>query len=157
MSEPNLSRLDDARSVDRAVRALVAAELGDTLVLSCYLDAREGRAACAAFLARSTARVRATLAGAAQGIPDMHDSRNALDWPGVYKGVLPCADCEGIETRLSLQRDGDFERTTRYLGKADRVFTARGRTDNYTLTDGVLSLNKARMAPLARFEVRQAE
>jgi uncharacterized lipoprotein NlpE involved in copper resistance len=58
---------------------------------------------------------------------DMHDSRNALDWPGLYHGVLPCADCAGIETRLRLQPDGGFERTTRYLGKGDRVFSERGR------------------------------
>lgn len=58
---------------------------------------------------------------------NMHNSRNALDWPGVYHGVLPCADCEGIETRVSLQQDGGFERTTRYLGKGDRVFSERGR------------------------------
>lgn len=63
----------------------------------------------------------------AQGVPDMHDSRNSLDWAGVYRGVLPCADCPGIETRVSVQRDGSFERTTRYLGKGDRVFVERGR------------------------------
>lgn len=63
----------------------------------------------------------------AKGSPDMHNSRNALDWAGVYQGVLPCADCPGIETRISLQQDGSFERTTRYLGRGDRVFVERGR------------------------------
>lgn len=66
-------------------------------------------------------------AGTAQEVPDMHNSRNALDWAGVYQGVLPCADCPGIETRVSLQQDGGFERTTRYLGRDDRVFVERGR------------------------------
>ena len=27
--------------------------------------------------------------------PDLHSSQNALDWAGVYEGVLPCADCPG--------------------------------------------------------------
>lgn len=65
MSEPMRTPLDDARSLGQALEALVEVEVGDTPVLSCYLDAREGGAACAAFLARSAARFRATLAGAA--------------------------------------------------------------------------------------------
>ena len=36
---------------------------------------------------------------------DQHNSRNSLDWNGVYKGVLPCADCEGIETVITLLND----------------------------------------------------
>ncbi|NNG81444.1 copper resistance protein NlpE N-terminal domain-containing protein [Acinetobacter sp. ANC 5378] len=27
----------------------------------------------------------------------------SLDWAGEYKGVFPCADCEGIETDLELK------------------------------------------------------
>lgn len=46
---------------------------------------------------------------------DMHTSRNALDWAGVYEGVLPCADCPGIKTRLILARDGRYELATQYL------------------------------------------
>lgn len=34
---------------------------------------------------------------------DMHTSQIALDWSGIYKGVLPCADCEGIETEVTLR------------------------------------------------------
>jgi uncharacterized lipoprotein NlpE involved in copper resistance len=44
-------------------------------------------------------------------------SQNALDWNGVYKGVLPCANCEGIETELSLLLNGTFVLKTKYLGK----------------------------------------
>ena len=31
-------------------------------------------------------------------------SENVLDWDGTYKGVTPCADCEGIETTVTLNR-----------------------------------------------------
>lgn len=81
----------------------------------------------AAAMLAGCAAVEPHVSKPAQGIPDMHNSRNALDWAGVYKGVLPCADCEGIETRVSLQQDAGFERTTRYLGRGDRVFSERGR------------------------------
>ena len=42
-------------------------------------------------------------AAAAAGADAAHNSRNALDWAGTYEGVLPCADCPGIQTRLSLR------------------------------------------------------
>lgn len=47
---------------------------------------------------------------------DRHTSRNSLDWAGTYQGVLPCADCEGIETTLRLTPDGRYALTSRYLG-----------------------------------------
>jgi heat shock protein HslJ len=55
-----------------------------------------------------------------------HSSKNSLDWNGVYQGVLPCADCEGIETRIVLKKDGTFQRSLTYLGKDDKVFNEEG-------------------------------
>jgi uncharacterized lipoprotein NlpE involved in copper resistance len=60
-------------------------------------------------------------------VPDMHNSRNALDWAGAYEGVLPCADCPGIKTRLVLQADGQFELSTQYIDRQVAPQTARGR------------------------------
>jgi uncharacterized lipoprotein NlpE involved in copper resistance len=59
--------------------------------------------------------------------PDMHSSRTSLDWPGTYEGVLPCADCPGIRTRLELQADGRFELSTQYLDRQPAPQTTRGR------------------------------
>lgn len=57
---------------------------------------------------------------------DHHNSRNALDWQGVYKGVTPCADCEGIETTIVLKSDNTFTRTLSYLGKEAGEFADAG-------------------------------
>lgn len=46
-----------------------------------------------------------------------HTSQNSLDYAGVYKGVTPCADCEGIETELTLKMDSTFVLSQKYLGK----------------------------------------
>ncbi|MCC7348651.1 MAG: copper resistance protein NlpE N-terminal domain-containing protein, partial [Variibacter sp.] len=46
-----------------------------------------------------------------------HTSRNSLDWAGVYEGVLPCADCPGIKTRLTLEHDGGYLLETQYLDR----------------------------------------
>lgn len=60
-------------------------------------------------------------------VPDMaHNSRNSLDWFGVYRGTTPCADCEGIETSITLKRDGTFKRSMKYLGKDENSFFDEG-------------------------------
>jgi heat shock protein HslJ len=49
------------------------------------------------------------------------NSRTSVDWPGTYTGVVPCDDCEGIETSLSLYEDGTYILKTKALGKEDKV------------------------------------
>ena len=47
---------------------------------------------------------------------------------GIYQGLLPCADCAGIQTTLYLFPDSTFEETMLYLGKATpTAFVAGGR------------------------------
>lgn len=41
----------------------------------------------------------------------------SLDWNGEYKGVFPCASCEGIEVELQLNPDKTYELSEEYLGK----------------------------------------
>ena len=53
-------------------------------------------------------------------------SQNALDWKGTYSGVVPCADCEGILTRISLRDDNTYTLQTRYLGKSENEITSTG-------------------------------
>lgn len=48
-----------------------------------------------------------------------HNASNSLSWNGMYKGVVPCADCEGIETLLVLNTDNTYLLRTNYLGKPD--------------------------------------
>jgi len=69
-----------------------------------------------------------TLSVYAQQKPaDLHTSQNSLDWAGVYEGVLPCADCPGIKTRLTLSLDGTYELVTQYLERQVPAQTVRGR------------------------------
>ncbi len=50
-------------------------------------------------------------------IKDMHNSQNSLDWNGTYEGTIPCADCEGIKTSITLSENGAYEKHVTYLGK----------------------------------------
>lgn len=74
--------------------------------------------------------VSSTVAPSDSASPDFdleHNARNSLDWHGVYRGVLPCADCEGIDTVVVLMRDGTYRAQTKYLGKDERTFPEQGR------------------------------
>ena len=45
---------------------------------------------------------------------------SASDWPGIYSGVIPCADCEGIETTLQINPNMTYVLSETYLGKSDQ-------------------------------------
>lgn len=48
---------------------------------------------------------------------DEHNSRNSLDWDGIYHATLPCADCEGIHTIIEINQDETYKLTQEYLNK----------------------------------------
>ncbi len=48
-----------------------------------------------------------------------HTAIKARDHIGLYQGILPCADCEGIETSLYLMANNAYLLTKVYKGKAD--------------------------------------
>ena len=56
-----------------------------------------------------------------------HNSRNSVDWAGVYKGLTPCADCPGIEDEIRLNDDLTYERLMVYLESGDSRFREKGR------------------------------
>lgn len=51
---------------------------------------------------------------------------NSMDYLGFYKGTLPCADCEGIETSIELSEDFTYAMMMRYKGKDTKVFEDKG-------------------------------
>jgi len=82
-------------------------------------------------------------AGAPPAEPaDIHNSRNSLDWGGTYEGVLPCADCPGIKTRLTLNYDGSYRLVTQAPGSRNAeksvsgVFTWQPGGNAITLDEG---------------------
>lgn len=60
------------------------------------------------------------------GVDNEHTAQNSLDWNGTYSGVLPCADCEGIETELTINSDKTYILTTTYLGEDSQPEVKKG-------------------------------
>ena len=67
-----------------------------------------------------------------------HTSRNALNWEGTYTGLLPCADCEGISVKLTLQNGNRYTPQRQYKVKGEKPETVSGRfewaADGQTVT-----------------------
>jgi hypothetical protein len=52
---------------------------------------------------------------------------NAGQLDGSYEGVLPCADCSGVSTRLTLLSNNRYLLQEIFLGKSALVFNDHGR------------------------------
>ena len=70
---------------------------------------------------------------------DMHNSRISIDWAGTYRGVLPCANCQGIKTEIILFEDLAYEIVMQYLGRDERLFHRQG-TFAWDDTGGIIYL-----------------
>ncbi len=80
-------------------------------------------------------------------MPTADNSANALDWPGTYQGILPCADCEGIETSLTLRADSSYSLRTRYRGKKDAAAGEQKGTFAWNAAGSTIRLSGIRNAP----------
>ena len=87
--------------------------------------------------------------GRAEAMPD--SSATSLDWEGVYRGVVPCADCEGIATTITLRRDGSYHLEAVYQGRSVAAFEQQGKF-GWDPTGGVIALDGLRDRP-SRFLV----
>lgn len=75
------------------------------------------------------------------------NSATSLDWNGTYKGTLPCASCEGIETILTLNVDRTYKLTTHYFGRNDALEEEDTGTFTWDETGSVITLEKVSNGP----------
>ena len=68
-------------------------------------------------------------------------------YAGTYEGVLPAADCPGIQTTLFLKAQGTYSMTMSYLER-NTTFEEAG---NWDVKDGKLTLSSMRRPGQKRF------
>ena len=56
-----------------------------------------------------------------------HNSRNSLNWEGVYTGTIPAASNPGINVRLRLNRDETFTISYDYIDRPGSVYSGEGK------------------------------
>ncbi|HUH75325.1 MAG TPA: copper resistance protein NlpE N-terminal domain-containing protein [Chitinophagales bacterium] len=92
---------------------------------------------------------------------DHHTAQNSLDWQGTYSGNLPCADCDAIETDLTLTDDMNYILISKYLGQAEILtdtlegkFTWEG---NHVKLDGIKDKERSSLYKVEENQVRQLD
>jgi len=65
-------------------------------------------------------------------VVDIHNSKDSLDWDGVYTGTIPAASGTGINVRLKISEDQSFELSYEYIDKPNLPVKRTGlfRWDN---------------------------
>ena len=81
-----------------------------------------------------------------QTLPTGDNSMVSLNWNGTYKGMIPCADCEGIETWLTLNLDKTYLLKTKYKGKSESFQEKSGRF-NWISAGSIITLGDIVNAP----------
>ncbi|GHV54812.1 hypothetical protein AGMMS49579_16130 [Spirochaetia bacterium] len=63
---------------------------------------------------------------AGKAIDAAHNSRNSVNWDGVYRGVIPAADGPGINVEITLGLDGTYSMSYEYIDRFDASYTVEG-------------------------------
>jgi len=58
---------------------------------------------------------------------EAHHAQHSQDWPGIYQGFLPCADCTGVKTTLALNKNNSYMLISQFIGKSEREFVEKGK------------------------------
>jgi len=77
---------------------------------------------------------------------DIHNSKNSVDWDGVYTGTIPSASGTGINVRLKLNTDQSFELRYEYPDKSDKPFNWAG-SFQWDVTGNIITLAVADAPP----------
>nr|AKN37011.1 Lipoprotein [Vibrio cyclitrophicus]AKN38281.1 hypothetical protein [Vibrio splendidus] len=73
-------------------------------------------------------------------IDNTHNAQNSLDWNGTYRGIVPCADCDGLEINVTLNTNGSYSLDQAYLGKGEERHYSEG-SFNWDKSGRVITLN----------------
>jgi len=74
------------------------------------------------------------------------NSRNSLDWKGVYAGLIPAADCPGIDVQIILRPDQTYEIRYEYLDRENSLFTDKGKF-SWDRTGNIITLDTGNFSP----------
>ena len=57
------------------------------------------------------------------------NSKNSLDWEGLYSAILPCDDCGGIQVSVDLLSNGTYKMKQVYFGKENSDTDVSGKIE----------------------------
>jgi uncharacterized lipoprotein NlpE involved in copper resistance len=80
---------------------------------------------------------------------DVHHSRNSTDWAGIYTGTIPCADCPGINVKITLNPDETYTISYRYEDKQPTDEFVQGKF-TWSADGGTIKLDCQEFPPFYR-------
>lgn len=89
----------------------------------------------------------------AEAVSDGHNAENSLDWPGIYQGALPCADCSKNLVTLQLNDDKTYILTTDSQGGKEPLKTVEKGSFTWEGDGSIVKLDEH--AAQARFFVAE--
>lgn len=87
---------------------------------------------------------------------DKSNAQTSLDWNGTYKGKVPCASCEGIETTLVLNSNNTYSLAEKYIGGKSTGETFK-ESGSITWKGSVITLKDSKTAETRQFFVSENE
>lgn len=66
---------------------------------------------------------------------------DSLAYRGTYRGVIPCADCNGIRMEVELKVDNTYRLVQTYVGKGDEKPVEKTGTYAWTRADSLVTLS----------------
>jgi uncharacterized lipoprotein NlpE involved in copper resistance len=78
------------------------------------------------------------------------NSGNSSDWAGIYTGIIPAADAEGINVKITLNTDETYKLEYQYIGKSDDIFTYTG-TFNWNSQKDTIILDKEKESDFPKY------
>ena len=79
-------------------------------------------------------------------VSNSHNAKNSLNYIGTYKGILPCADCDGLETEITINENATFCLKIKYQGKGDKVYEQKG-TFTWNKAGNTIVFNEIKNGP----------
>jgi heat shock protein HslJ/uncharacterized lipoprotein NlpE involved in copper resistance len=80
-------------------------------------------------------------------VNEEHNAKHSLDYIGMYQGILPCADCEGIGTTLWLGDGNKFLLMSYYQGKKNPSTNYVNGTYKWNKVGNIIILSNIEDAP----------
>ena len=83
---------------------------------------------------------------AGKAVDSAHNSKNSLNWAGLYTGMIPAADGPGINVRITLHENGAYEISYQYIDRGDERFEHAG-TFTWNDSGSVIILDSTEFPP----------
>ena len=81
----------------------------------------------------------------------MDSPKNALNWAGVYTGIIPAASASGIDVEITLNSDNTYKVIYRYIDRSNASYVHIGdfKWDN---TGNIITLSGKEIPPFYKVE-----